>query len=113
MSGHPKADLFSWQRPSYHGGFPGHHAGEESETSYNAAKDIAPRTPVLRQRVLASLREKGPASSTLLAKRLGEPFDSIQPRTSELRRDGLIEDSGERSPTQYGKPSIVWRAVAL
>lgn len=106
-------DLFSWQRPSYRGGFPGHHAGDESETSYEAAKDIAPRAESLRQRVLASLREEGPASSTQLAKRLEEPFDSVQPRTSELKRAGLIEDSGERAPTQYGKPSIVWRMVPL
>ncbi len=57
----PSAD-----RESYRDGFPGHHAGDESETSYAAAKEIAPRAKILSDRVLSSLRDAGPASSTQL-----------------------------------------------
>ena len=35
---------------------------------------------------------------------------SIQPRTSELRRKGLILDSGQRRPNGSGKLAIVWTA---
>jgi hypothetical protein len=104
-------DLFPWQRESYHSGFPGHSANTTGETSYHAARDIAPKAKRYRELILSNLRDVGPASSTELARRLGVAFDTVQPRTSELRRDGLIEDSGARSPTQYGKLSIVWRAV--
>jgi hypothetical protein len=33
---------------------------------------------------------------------------SIQPRTSELRRKGLIRDSGKRRQNATGKSAIVW-----
>jgi hypothetical protein len=33
---------------------------------------------------------------------------SIQPRTSELRRKGMIRDSGKRRPNATGKRAIVW-----
>jgi hypothetical protein len=35
---------------------------------------------------------------------------SVQPRTSELRRKGLIRDSGQRRPNTTGKRAIVWIA---
>jgi hypothetical protein len=36
---------------------------------------------------------------------------SIQPRTSELKRKGLIRDSGQRRPNCTGKKAIVWTAA--
>ena len=36
---------------------------------------------------------------------------SIQPRTSELKRKGLIRDSGQRRPNRTGKQAIVWVAA--
>jgi len=38
---------------------------------------------------------------------------SIQPRTSELKRKGLIMDSGQRRPNCTGKLAIVWVAKAI
>ncbi len=35
---------------------------------------------------------------------------TIQPRTSELSRKGLIRDSGRRRPNATGKLAIVWVA---
>jgi hypothetical protein len=36
---------------------------------------------------------------------------SIQPRTTELKRKGLIRDSGQRRPNSTGKQAIVWIAA--
>jgi predicted ArsR family transcriptional regulator len=36
---------------------------------------------------------------------------SIQPRTSELKRRGLINDSGRRRPNATGRMAIVWIAT--
>jgi predicted transcriptional regulator len=46
-----------------------------------------------------------------LAERTGTDFSSIQPRTSELRRLGLIRDSGRRRRNWKGKRTIVWEAT--
>ena len=48
-----------------------------------------------------------------LAARLEMDRWSIQPRTSELRRKGLIRDSGRRRPNATGKRAIVWIASDL
>ena len=45
-----------------------------------------------------------------LAARLNMDRWSIQPRTSELKRKGLIRDSGQRRPNCTGKMAIVWTA---
>ena len=46
-----------------------------------------------------------------LAARLDMDRWSIQPRTSELKRKGLIRDSGQRRPNSTGKLAIVWIAA--
>lgn len=43
-----------------------------------------------------------------LAQRLDMDRYSIEPRTSELRRKGLIRDSGRRRKNARGKMAIVW-----
>ena len=37
-------------------------------------------------------------------------YSAASARMSELQRDGLIEDSGERRPTSTGRPARVMRA---
>ena len=60
-----------------------------------------------------TIRDAGAGGLTAdeLAARLEKDRWSIQPRTSELRRKGLIRDSGQRRPNGSGKMAIVWIAA--
>lgn len=83
---------------------------QPTDTSERAAVGAAPRVKSLRARVLELLRTH-PAGldSEQIAQMLRVPYCSVQPRTSELRNEGLILDSGERNDGPWGKPIIVWR----
>ena len=61
----------------------------------------------------ATIRDAGPRGLTAdeLSAHLDMDRWSIQPRTSELRRKGLIRDSGQRRPNGSGKQAIVWTAA--
>lgn len=96
MSGYPDA--------------PGH---RNVETSIAAALALAPKLGRLQNSALKGIRAAGPNGLTAdeLAARLEMDRWSIQPRTSELRRKGLIRDSGQRRPNCTGKLAIVWIAA--
>lgn len=89
---------------------PGH---RNVETSVAAALALSPKLGRLQRMALEAIREAGLAGLTAdeLAERLGMDRWSIQPRTSELRRKGLIRDSGRRRPNSTGKMAIVWIAA--
>ncbi|MFA9204983.1 MAG: hypothetical protein ACEQSH_00860 [Bacteroidia bacterium] len=59
---------------------------------------------------VAAIREAGWLE--LIADELAEELDldrwSIKPRTTELKRKGLIRDSGQGRPNASGKLAIVW-----
>lgn len=64
----------------------------------------------LRDRVALEV-QKRPMTTLEIAETLGVPFESVQPRTSELRKAGRIIDTGVRSiASRSRKPSIVWGA---
>lgn len=88
---------------------PGH---RNVETSIAAANAIAPKLGQLQRVALAAIREAGWCGLTALelADRLEMDRYAIQPRTSELKRKGLIRDSGQRRPNASGKQAIVWIA---
>ena len=88
---------------------PGH---RNVDTSIAAANALAPKLGRLQRMAEAAIREAGLYGLTAdeLAARLGMDRWSIQPRTSELRRKGLIRDSGNRRPNATGKQAIVWIA---
>jgi DNA-binding MarR family transcriptional regulator len=90
--------------------FPGH---RDVETSVAAAEALAPKLGRLQAMALEALRAVYPQGHTAdeLADRLDLDRYSIQPRTSELRRKGLIRDSGQRRHNATGKAAIVWVAV--
>jgi DNA-binding Lrp family transcriptional regulator len=48
------------------------------------------------------------ATTNEIAERLGIDRGSVQPRTSELKLFGVIEDSGQRRFNRNGKAAIVW-----
>ena len=89
--------------------FPG---SRSIDTSIDAAKDIAPKVGRLQGLVLASVRNAGARGVTTneIAELLNIGRDSIQPRTSELKRLGLIRDSGLRRLNENRKSAIVWVA---
>jgi hypothetical protein len=89
---------------------PGH---RNIETSVAAADALAPRLGRLQRMAQAAIRDAGGRGLTAdeLAARLDMDRWSVQPRTSELRRRGLIRDSGKRRPNVTGKLAIVWIAA--
>lgn len=91
---------------------PGH---RNVETSIAAADALAPTLGRLQHMADAAIRNAGFYGSTSdeLAARLNMDRGSIQPRTSELRRKGIIRDSGRRRPNRTGKQAIVWVAAAI
>ena len=86
---------------------PGH---RDVDTSMAAADALAPKLGRLQRLAQAAIREAGARGLTAdeLAVRLHMDRWSIQPRTSELRRKGLIRDSGRRRRNATGKLAIVW-----
>lgn len=88
---------------------PGH---RNVDTSTAAADALAPKLGRLQRMAETAIREAGWLGLTAdeLAERLGMERWSVQPRTSELKRKGLIRDSGLRKRNASGKHAIVWVA---
>lgn len=89
---------------------PGH---RNVDTSIAAADALSPKLGRLQRMAENAIRDAGWLGLTAdeLAARLAMDRWSIQPRTSELRRKGLIRDSGQRRPNCTGKLAIVWIAA--
>lgn len=86
---------------------PGHRG---VDTSITAADALAPKLGRLQRLAAAAFHDVGANGLTAdeLAARLDLDRASIQPRTSELKRKGLIRDSGRRRRNASGKAAIVW-----
>jgi hypothetical protein len=91
---------------------PGHRG---VDTSIAAADALAPQLGRLQRLAGATIRAAGAAGLTAdeLAEKLGMERWSIQPRTTELKRKGIICDSGVRRRNVTGKAAIVWIARDL
>ena len=78
-----------------------------------AADDLAPKLGRLQRMAETTIRDAGANGLTAdeLSARLEMDRWSIQPRTSELRRKGLIRDSGQRRRNATRKLAIVWIAA--
>ncbi len=89
---------------------PGH---RNVDTSIAASVALAPKLGRLQQMAQEAIRDAGTLGLTAdeLAASLDMDRWSIQPRTSELKRKGLIRDSGQRRPNATGKLAIVWIAA--
>lgn len=79
-------------------------------TSDRAAEMIEQHAPTLRERILATIRERGPIGLTDDEGEtiLGIIAQTYTPRRGELVRAGKVRDSGERRPTSSGRPAAVW-----
>ncbi|MCR9256206.1 MAG: hypothetical protein NXI16_08940 [Alphaproteobacteria bacterium] len=82
------------------------YAEGKTDTSQEAFKSVDARA-------LKRIKAAGDFGITTdeLASDMLMPYGSVQPRTSELRTAGLIEDSGRRRQNRKGKRVIVWKAV--
>jgi hypothetical protein len=89
---------------------PGHRG---VDTSVAAAVALSPALGRLQQMARLAIAAAGHRGLTAdeLAATLGLSRWSIQPRTTELKRKGLIRDSGQRRANVTGKDAIVWVAI--
>ncbi len=100
------ADLFD-----YASRYPGRAGHKATDTSAEAATVIedSGRAAILRQKVLALYRTEGVAlTADECASFLRESVLAIRPRVSELGKQFLIKDSGERRQNESGRNAIVW-----
>jgi predicted ArsR family transcriptional regulator len=63
-----------------------------------------------RHRLLAAFRRCGPMTADGAGAVVGLGPLSARPRVCELRKAGLLEDTGESQPSALGNPSAVYRA---
>lgn len=84
------------------------------DTSMEAAEAVAPVANRLRAVVHATLYHH-PAGLTVdeTCAVAGFARYSLQPRFTELRKMGMIRDTGERRFNVSGSRAIVWRATVL
>lgn len=80
------------------------------DTGRKAARQFAPKAKPIRQRALAVI-ERGPVTAEQIADQIGEHFMIVRARCSELRAQGLIDDSGRRGAGALGGRVVVWRAT--
>lgn len=107
MSGAFERDLFGRRPATTYPDSPGHRG---IDTSIEAADALASRLGTLQKLTLDFIARRGAfgATSDECAAGLGIDRGSIQPRTSELSRKGLIIDSGLRRLNATRKRAIVW-----
>jgi predicted transcriptional regulator len=88
--------------------FPG---AADRDTSQAAARDIAIKVSCMWLRVLNEL-QRIPQTTHECANNLGLPVSTVQPRISELARQGKLRDTGlRRVNTVSNKKAIVWEVV--
>lgn len=87
----------------------GNHRG--IDTSIAAAELAALTSNHLRYLVHRTLCEQGDHTVDEVCAIAGYPRYSLQPRFTELRKKGLIRDTGLRRRNVSGANAIVWHAV--
>lgn len=80
-----------------------------TDTSQAAAEAMRPNVSVLRRMVLSAL-ESRQMTTLEIAHHVRQRYETIQPRTSELKDMGLIKDSGGRGISRDPrKKAIIWQ----
>ena len=86
-----------------------HSRPENPETSRIAAESMIRVSFVHSAEIVATLEAAGHAlSAHEIAGRCELDAHQISRRLIDLRRAGLIQDSGERAKTPSGRPSVRW-----
>ena len=82
-----------------------HNYTDTSRSAYNKQK---PKLLTKRERVLEFLKTQA-STNYEIADELEMTLSSVCARCRELQILDLVEDSGKRRETPYGKTAIVWR----
>ncbi|USU09993.1 hypothetical protein NF700_06975 [Sphingomonadaceae bacterium OTU29MARTA1] len=93
--------------------YPTEEAHRGVQTSIDAAARAALTSSQGRRIALSMLIEHGDKTVDEVCALANRPRYGIQPRFTELRKLGLIRDSGKRRLNVSGSSAIVWRAVYL
>lgn len=98
-------DLFA-QQP--YGGVAPH--VKESDTSREAAVDVTPKAPAIRQQVWSLIAARGPIGATddEIEVHLNMRHETVSARRRELAIQRFVVDSGRRRNTRRGKAATVW-----
>ena len=79
-----------------------------TKTSQEALATIKPKIKTKREQVY-DLIKLNALTNYEIAYELDMPLSSVTARCRELQVLNLVEDSGERRKTKYGKQAIVWQ----
>ena len=79
-----------------------------TSTSKKALASVKPKIKTKREQVY-DLIKLNPLTNYQIADELEIPLSSVCGRVRELQILNLVEDSGLRRETKYGKQAIVWR----
>ena len=79
-----------------------------TDTSQQALATIKPKIKTKREQVYDLIKLKA-LTNYEIADELEMPLSSVCGRIRELQILNLVEDSGLRRETKYGKQAIVWR----
>ena len=79
-----------------------------TKTSQEALATIKPKIKTKREQVYNFIKTQ-PSFNEQIAYELGMALSSVCARVRELQVLNLIEDSGKKVTTQYGRKAIVWQ----
>ena len=79
-----------------------------TKTSQEALATIKPKIKTKREQVY-DLLKVNPLTNYEIADELEMPLSSVTARCRELQILDLVEDSGYKRKTKYGKDAIVWQ----
>ena len=79
-----------------------------TKTSQDALATIKPKIKTKRQQVYEFVKSKA-STNYEISDELEIPLSSVCARVRELQVLNLLEDSGKRRETKYGKQAIVWQ----
>lgn len=82
---------------------------QKNDASKEAASFNLKGKLTIRQQVFELFKEYKSLTVEDVSKILDRAEISVQPRVSELKNDGLIEDSGKKSMGKWGTSITVWR----
>ena len=96
----PDENLFSYADRAPH---------SNETTSKEAAESVKGDVTRIAKRVLDMVR-RSPMTCFEIECDSGLSHQTASARLTQLRKDGLIEDSGDKRETASGRRAIVWRA---
>lgn len=85
-----------------------HLAGHQAT---DTSRDAAPLdAATIRAKVLSTFKDSAPMTADECAERMRLSILTIRPRCTELKRLGLLRDTGKRRPNASGKMAMVLTA---